>query len=72
MSDWINCNLPYWSREGESFAGNGLNEPGTLIETEVGVFLIGHINPNRGVCDDCVEFGNDMIIKRYKVVWSDT
>ncbi len=52
----------------------GLNKAGTLIEVKLGEethqYLIGHINTNCGVCDDCVEFGSDAIIKRYMVVWS--
>lgn len=73
MSDWIELNLPYWRPydEGESFEENGLNKPGTLIETEHGTFLIGHINPLRGVCDDCTEFGNETFVKRYKIIWTE-
>lgn len=60
----------------QSFSGLGLDKPGTLIEVKVGEevnqYLIGHINPNCGVCDDCVQFDNrTAIVLRYKVVWSD-
>jgi len=54
----------------KSFCGRGLNKPGTLIETADGnQYLIGDINANAGVCDDCVEFGNDMIIVKYKIIY---
>jgi len=56
-----------------SFVGMGLNKPGTLIEViidgKLQVFLIGHINPLSGVCDDCPMFDNDIMVKRYKVIW---
>ncbi len=54
-----------------SFMGQGLNKAGTLIETEKGQYLIGHINKLGGVCDDCTQFEPDTVIKRYKVVWND-
>lgn len=71
MSEWIECNLPYddYDCPEDSFRRKGLNKPGTLIETENGVFLIGHINPLRGVCDDCTEFPIETIIRRYKIIW---
>jgi len=47
--------------------------PGILIEVEIdGVleqFLIGHINPILGVCDDCTMFTRKTIVKRYKIAW---
>lgn len=59
----------------QSFSGLGLDKPGTLIEVEVdsvlSQYLIGDINPNAGVCDDCVEFDKrTAIVKRYQIVWS--
>lgn len=69
---WIDCGLPYGSSDSQTFAGKGLNKPGTLIETAKGIFLIGHINPKRGICDDCVEFGEfgeSVIVVRYRVIW---
>lgn len=52
-----------------TFAGRGLNKPGTQIELENGdVFLIGDINPNRGTCDDCTAFDSDDIVVRYRVL----
>lgn len=68
---WVDINLPYYVYEGDSFEARGLNKPGTLIETDRGTFLIGHINPNRGVCDDCTEFAEDTIVKRYKIIWKE-
>lgn len=57
-----------------SFSGRKLNQPGTLIEVEVGgqvsQYLIGDINTVRGVCDDCCGFDCDALVKRYKIVWS--
>jgi len=56
-----------------SFCGLGLNKPGVLIEVENGgelqQYLLGDINCNRGICDDCVAFGQETIVKRYKIVW---
>jgi hypothetical protein len=53
-----------------SFSGRGLNKAGTLIETEDGKqYLIGHINELSGICDDCREFENSTIIKRYAIVY---
>lgn len=54
----------------KSFCGLDLNKPGTIVETDEGQYLIGHINETRGVCDDCVQFEHDTIIKRYKIVWT--
>lgn len=73
MSDWIELNLPYWrpDDEGESFEGKELNKPGTLIETDCGIFLIGHINPVRGECDDCPAFDNETVVKRYRIIWAE-
>lgn len=71
MNEWIEINLPYWDVDKDSFKERGLAQPGTLIDTEKGVFLIGHINPNRGICDDCTEFDNETIVKRYKIVWKE-
>lgn len=52
------------------FCGLGLNNPGTLIELENGkLHLIGTINTNTGLCDDCSAFDNSTIIKRYAVVF---
>jgi hypothetical protein len=59
-----------------SFCGLGLNKPGVLIEVSNGVestqYLIGDINIHRGVCDDCVAFGDEDIVTKYKIVWEDT
>lgn len=54
------------------FVGLGLDKPGTLIEiVEHDVtmqYLIGNINENAGVCDDCMDFQNDAVVKRYMVL----
>lgn len=57
----------------KSFSGLKLDRPGTLIEIEVkkktSQYLIGHINPLAGVCDDCCQFDKETaIVKRYKVL----
>ena len=70
MADWIDINLPWWTMKGDSFCERELHNPGTLVQTEDGIFLIGDINQLAGVCDDCKAFGNDTIILRYKVIWN--
>jgi hypothetical protein len=56
----------------KSFCGRKLNQPGTLIEVkidgELKQLLIGDINTLGGVCDDCMDFGRDVIVVRYKVL----
>lgn len=60
-------------RQRNSFYGHPARQPGTLIEVEtakgLNQYLLGHINPLRGVCDDCTAFPSDAIVKRYCVVW---
>jgi hypothetical protein len=74
-NDWITFNKPYgpiYSKKFEdrdSFSKRHLNKPGTLIETDDGVFLIGDINPLRGVCDDCIGFKPEVIVKKYKIIY---
>jgi|SRR5271157_6581731 len=55
------------------FSRSELNRPGVLIEVQykdgkTGKHLIGHINTNCGVCDDCTAFNNDTIVLRAKVL----
>jgi hypothetical protein len=58
-------------QETQTFRGQGLNKPGTLIELEDGrQFLIGHVNIYRGGCDHCPEFEQDAVVKRYAVIWT--
>jgi hypothetical protein len=56
-----------------SFCGARLNKPGTLIERkdgdEIAYEVIGHINKNGGVCDDCMGISKDTMILRYKMLW---
>lgn len=68
---WIEYNKPFWCSDGDSFKGEGLNNPGALIETSKGIYLIGHINEICGVCDDCTQFEPDTIVIRYKIVWKE-
>jgi len=76
---WIECGLPWATYDSEEmcFADDctetslKMNKPGVLVETEKGIFLIGHMNPHSGLCDCCSMFKGETIIKRYKVVWSE-
>lgn len=59
--------------EGEtnkSFCGRKLNTPGTVVEIldnkVLKQFVIGDINTLGGVCDDCMGFGKDAVVVRYK------
>lgn len=54
--------------EGRTFVGQGLAKPGTQIEVDGKLYLIGDINPNRCVCDDCTAFDMDAIVTRYRVL----
>lgn len=56
--------------DAQSFTGQGLAVPGTQIEVEGKLWLIGDINPNRGVCDDCTAFEPDAVVDRYRVLCS--
>lgn len=53
---------------GKSFKGQGLDKPGTQIEVEGKLYLIGDINTNRGTCDDCSAFDPEAIVTRYRVL----
>ena len=81
MAKWKRCGLPYgpsYNTDGsrkKTFSSEGLAKPGTIIEvdlpigrrkTEVKEFLIGDINPLRGVCDDCVGFDKETVVLRYR------
>lgn len=73
--DWIEINLPYgpvfnkWDEQ-ISLDERGLNKPGTLIKTKEGkIYLIGDINPLKGICDCCVEFDKHQVITHYAVIW---
>jgi len=51
----------------ETFQEKGLAQPGIQIELDDGKrYLIGHINRNRGVCDDCTQFSGSDIVVRYR------
>ncbi len=66
--------LAAWNKEEsqKSFCGKKLNIPGTLVEIQDGKvlkqFLIGDINTIGGVCDDCMGFGKDAVVVKYKVL----
>jgi hypothetical protein len=64
MNDWIEVNIPY-----SEFSKTEFNKPGTLIETDSKILMIGHINENSGVCDCCSTNTDKHFVKRYKIVW---
>lgn len=52
-----------------TFKGLGMIQPGVQIELANGKrFLLGHVNCNRGVCDDCTAFDSHDIVVRYRVL----
>jgi len=53
-----------------TFKGQGLAVPGTQVEVDGKAYLIGNINPNRGLCDDCTAFDSDAIVTRHRVLCS--
>jgi hypothetical protein len=60
-----------WNRL-RTFQGQGLAKPGVQVEMEDGKkYLIGDINANRGVCDDCTVFEREAIVLRYRVLIED-
>lgn len=75
-TDWINYGYPYsyyqensLLNKDKTFENEKLNVPGTQIELENGkIYLIGDINRNRGVCDDCTAFSDTAIVKRYRIL----
>lgn len=61
-NNWIEVNVS-WEKFGNA-------DPGVLVEMEDGEqYLIGHMNRYAGVCDCCIKFDPDTIVRRYKVVW---
>lgn len=50
------------------FEAANLNQPGTVVVVSGEMFLIGHINELRGVCDDCTEFSSGSIVEQYLVM----
>lgn len=75
MEGWVDVNLPYYDLGVKgSFVTRGLNNPGTLIEVRLKentsvVYLIGDINPHKGMCSCCEAFGSEVIVIRYKVIY---
>ena len=74
---WKNLNLPFGPvykkntfEEKPSLSSRNLNRAGIMIEMKKGrkQYLIGNINENCGVCDDCVAFDKKSIVRRYAVV----
>lgn len=74
---WIDINLPFgrvWDEDSidelDSMRKRGLVQPGMLLEMEDGEeVLVGHINPEGGVCGDCALLRGPEVVKRYCVVW---
>ena len=60
---WLDCHLDFLA-----FTRARLNQPGTIVETEDGSqYLIGDVNMDGGVCDDCKELYPWTMIVRYAV-----
>jgi hypothetical protein len=74
------------NEQADSFSKRGLDVPGVLVRVrvdrrtgnsgivrseDVSDYLIGHINPIGGICDDCTDFSRDSIVIAYKKVWSE-
>ena len=55
--------------EMETFCGNNLNQPGTLIDIDSEILLIGHINPYNMCNLGTKVIKNETIVKRYKIIW---
>jgi hypothetical protein len=71
-SGWIKVNLPlgpiydFSERVKEKKSMDSILKPGMLLELKSGeIILVGDINTNGGVCDDC-HYGKETIVKRYK------
>lgn len=59
----------------KSFSRSEWAKPGVVIEVlrsdgTISQMMIGDINTNGGVCNDCAGISSSDIIKRYKIVWS--
>ena len=66
MGNWIEVNLPWQSfRYGHKGCSRG-NQISVQRKDGVFSFLIGDINECGGVCDDCMGFGRDDIVLRYR------
>lgn len=57
-----------FGRKWTAFVATGHARPGVLVEVGGRAYLIGDINENRGVCDDCTAFRGDAIVERYMVI----
>jgi hypothetical protein len=44
-------------------------KPGMLLDTSIGILLVGDINDAGGVCDDCKGIRNDDIVKRVAIIY---
>ena len=74
---WIEINVPFGplfekktTKRLESFNLRALNKSGTLMLLEDGrEILIGTINEQNGICDDCRGISEESIVKAYKVIW---
>jgi len=59
--NWID-----YGKSWNEFSREGLSIPGVVISVGGKELLIGDINANAGVCDDCTEFSGDTIVDRYQ------
>jgi len=80
-NSWVKVNLPlgpiyYYSNETEGGAGegerfekksmNGKLKPGMLLKLkDKKIILVGDINKNGGICDDC-HYGEETLVTHYK------
>ena len=70
MSNWIKYGYPFYDSVDKSLFKDGLHQPGTLIKTKEGIFLIGDINMDGGTCNCCHAVHGTDIVDEYKVVWT--
>jgi hypothetical protein len=75
-TEWIKVNLPLGPIYDysvlvddpgfEKKSMRGKLKPGMLLELKDGkILMVGDINKNGGLCDDC-HYGEETIVKRYK------
>jgi len=58
----------YAQEQKVTFLGRKLAKPGVEVEVGSKRYLIGDINRNGGVCDDCMAFEPTAVVTRYRVL----